>query len=193
MSTADALAWLLTYALHSTLLLGGAWLLTERGPVHSHRLRDLFWKTALAGSIVTATAQVALQRADWTRGLAPAATPSVVIAPGDLPMPMPVGLGRRAVPEAGSAGYQAAGTAPALPLAAVLVGLWGLVAAAGIARLVLLHRRFSLRLGQREPVRSLPVLTLLEELRVASGTTLRVRLTRSDALGSPVALGTSEI
>ena len=39
MTTADALAWLLTYALHSTLLLGGVWLLTERGGVRSHRLR----------------------------------------------------------------------------------------------------------------------------------------------------------
>ena len=52
MTTADALAWLLTYALHSTLLLGGVWLLTERGGVRSHRLRDLFWKTAKLCSAV---------------------------------------------------------------------------------------------------------------------------------------------
>ncbi len=187
MSTADALAWLLTYALHSTLLLGGVWLLTERGGVRSHRLRDLFWKTALVGGIVTATAQTALQRADWTPRFVPATTSPVVIAAGELPMPMPVGIGRRA------AATEAADPAPAIPMSVLLITAWALVAAAGLARLVTSHRRFSQRLGRRDPVRSLPVLTLLEDLLVASGTTTRVRLTRSDALGSPVALGVGEI
>jgi beta-lactamase regulating signal transducer with metallopeptidase domain len=187
MTTADALAWLLTYALHSTLLLGGVWLLTERGGVRSHRLRDLFWKTALVGGIVTATAQTVLQRADWTPRFVPATTSAVVIAPGELPMPMPVGIGRRA------ASTEASDPAPAIPMSILLITAWALVAAAGLTRLVTSHRRFSQRLGRREPVRSLPVLTLLEDLLVASGTTTRVRLTRSDALGSPVALGVSEI
>ena len=187
MTTADALAWLLTYALHSTLLLGGVWLLTERGGVRSHRLRDLFWKTALVGGIVTATAQTVLQRAEWTPRFVPATTSAVVIAPGELPMPMPVGIGRRA------AATEAADPAPAIPMSILLITAWALVAAAGLTRLVTSHRRFSQRLGRREPVRSLPVLTLLEDLLVASGTTTRVRLTRSDALGSPVALGVSEI
>ena len=194
MSTADALAWLLTYALHSTLLLGGVWLLTERGGVRSHRLRDLFWKTALVGGLVTATAQTVIQRADWSPAFVRTAAAPVVIDAGDLPMPMVVG--RRGAGEV--AGLEDAGLgnsvpAPSIPVPVVLVALWGVVAAAGILRLVLSHRRFSRRLGRRDPVRSLPVLTLLEDLLVASATTTRVRLTRSDALGSPVALGVGEI
>jgi hypothetical protein len=38
-----AVAWLLTYAIHSTLLSGLAWLITRY--VRSHRLKDLLWKT----------------------------------------------------------------------------------------------------------------------------------------------------
>ena len=38
MTAADALAWLMTYALHSTLLLGGVWLLTSRGSGYILRL-----------------------------------------------------------------------------------------------------------------------------------------------------------
>jgi hypothetical protein len=51
-----AVAWLLTYAIHSTLLSGLAWLITRY--VRSHRLKDLLWKTALVGGILTATLQV---------------------------------------------------------------------------------------------------------------------------------------
>jgi len=61
MTTLDLLgtgsSWLLTYALHSTLLIGGAWLITRwiRTPV----VRDTLWKSAMFGAVLTATAQVA--------------------------------------------------------------------------------------------------------------------------------------
>ena len=191
MRTADALAWLLTYALHSMLLLGGVWLLTERGGVRSHRLRDLFWKTALVGGLVTATAQTIIQRADWSPSFVRTAAAPVVIDAGELPMPMGARVaGRR---DSGVVGSEVEATPATLPMSVVLVAVWALVGALGLARLVLSHRRFARRLGRREPVRSLPMLTLLEDLLVASGTTTRVRLTRSDALGSPVALGVGEI
>ena len=50
-------AWLLTYALHSTLLLGIAWALTRR-LVQSHGARDLIWKTALIGGLVSSSVQM---------------------------------------------------------------------------------------------------------------------------------------
>ncbi|HEX6643856.1 MAG TPA: M56 family metallopeptidase [Gemmatimonadales bacterium] len=206
MTAADALAWLLTYAVHSTLLLGGVWLLTERGGVRSHRLRDLFWKTALVGGIVTATAQTALQRADWTPRFVPAREASAVIS-GTSSLPLPL---RRETPKAAEVGSDDASSASSalsapsvpsapssaprgLPLGPALIGLWLLIAAAGLARLVASHRRFSRRLGARAGVRSYDVLALLDDLLVKTGTTTRIRLTRSDALGSPVALGVSEI
>src|SRR2546427_7762529 len=49
-------AWLLTYALHSTLLLALAWALTQR-LVRAPTLRDLIWKTALLGGLASATVQ----------------------------------------------------------------------------------------------------------------------------------------
>ena len=51
-------AWLLTYALHSTLLLGLAWAL-GRWVVRAHAAREVLWKAALLGGLLTATVQVA--------------------------------------------------------------------------------------------------------------------------------------
>ena len=48
-------AWLLTFAMHSTLLLGLAWLMARYA--RSHRLKELLWKTALVGGIFMATLQ----------------------------------------------------------------------------------------------------------------------------------------
>lgn len=50
-----AVAWLLSFAIHSTLLLGLVWLISKG--VRSHRLKDVLWKTALLGAIITTTLQ----------------------------------------------------------------------------------------------------------------------------------------
>ena len=52
-------SWLLTYLLHSTLLLGTVWLLTRR-LVQAAVVRDLLWKAALIGGFATATLQLGL-------------------------------------------------------------------------------------------------------------------------------------
>lgn len=55
----EALAsWLLNYLLHSTVLLGGAWLL-DRHPAMQRSLnaRELLWRIALFGGLLSATAQ----------------------------------------------------------------------------------------------------------------------------------------
>ncbi len=66
-------AWLLTYLLHSTLLLLGALALTAAGVVRSHAARDTLWKVALVGGLVTATVQLALRVAPVTGHVAIAA------------------------------------------------------------------------------------------------------------------------
>ncbi len=53
-------AWLLTYAAHSTLLLGGAWLVTRFVIKRTEPIREILWKTALTGGILTATLQILL-------------------------------------------------------------------------------------------------------------------------------------
>jgi beta-lactamase regulating signal transducer with metallopeptidase domain len=52
----EALAWLLTYAVHSTLLLAAAWMITAK-LARSERAREAFWKLALVGGIATASVQ----------------------------------------------------------------------------------------------------------------------------------------
>ncbi|HVP60492.1 MAG TPA: HEAT repeat domain-containing protein [Myxococcaceae bacterium] len=52
-------AWLLTYAVHSTALIGSVWLAERAGLLRSLRLRDLAWRTALMGALLTATLQLA--------------------------------------------------------------------------------------------------------------------------------------
>ena len=51
-------AWLLTYLVHSTLLIAVAALVSTR--VTSNGWRDTLWKVALVGGIVTTTVQMAL-------------------------------------------------------------------------------------------------------------------------------------
>jgi HEAT repeat protein/beta-lactamase regulating signal transducer with metallopeptidase domain len=55
---AAAAAWLLTYWLHSTLLLGCAWAL-HRWVLQREAWREVIWKAALVGGLVTATVSVA--------------------------------------------------------------------------------------------------------------------------------------
>lgn len=52
-----ALEWLLTYGVHSTVLLGGAWFLTTRRFIRSERVRESIWKTAVVGGVLTALVQ----------------------------------------------------------------------------------------------------------------------------------------
>src|SRR5690348_12122003 len=62
MRWADAgAAWLLTYLVHSTLLLLVAWLVTSRTRV-SDVARDIIWKCALVGGLVTASVQLSVAR-----------------------------------------------------------------------------------------------------------------------------------
>ena len=60
-SAADqALAWLLTYAVHSTLLLTMAWAVSRGLGGRRLRLQETIWRCALLGALVTASAQLAI-------------------------------------------------------------------------------------------------------------------------------------
>ncbi|MFW6202136.1 MAG: hypothetical protein ACOC8B_06135, partial [Gemmatimonadota bacterium] len=56
---AGALSWAVTYAIHSSLLLGLAFILT-RWVARSDVWRETLWKGALVGSVLTATLAAAL-------------------------------------------------------------------------------------------------------------------------------------
>jgi hypothetical protein len=169
------LGWLVTYSVHSTLLLGAAALLGGR-VAGSLKGRELLWKVALFGGVATATVQAGVGYVplggEWS-----GATLWGWMAPGSTPGNAPSGP-----PASG-----------ALPVAAAgLVLAWLAVAAVGVARVARSHRRFCRGLHRR-PVRDAELLALLDELRAATGFTRPVRLSTSTTCPSPLALGTGEI
>ena len=57
--SSTALAWLLTYAIHSTVLLAFVWLLSRTRRL-SPGASELLWKSAMIGAIVTSSLQLSL-------------------------------------------------------------------------------------------------------------------------------------
>jgi HEAT repeat protein/beta-lactamase regulating signal transducer with metallopeptidase domain len=185
--------WLLTYAIHSTLLLGIAWLVTRRFRLEP-AASDLLWKVALLASLVTGTIQSRLElRTPAAMTLPAAALPHVA--------PPPPRVNAQPVSPALETGTQNGGEIrrsatsgtrlPSLPLVVVL--LWVVVALASslyyVARSLILVGR----LADRRPVGDGPLVATLADLQRTSGYRRRVRLTMARTISSPVALGLSEI
>ena len=57
---AITLAWIATYLIHSTVLLGGTWMIARFGRVGEHA-QELLWKLALIGGVITATGQFVMR------------------------------------------------------------------------------------------------------------------------------------
>lgn len=195
-SSAVMFAWLLTYAVHSTVLLGGAWFLTRSRRV-APAVAEVVWKTALVGAVLSATTQIALDRR-------PAG--SVALAAASLPG----GSGTRAEdvgtfaptftsaqdmidPPQHTATAPTRGTAVAEMIPRDRVFAWLGLAWAAIALVALAWyagRRLILvgRLGDRRTVVDGPLTAMLTELRAATGANVPLRLTASSSISSPVAL-----
>ena len=95
MSAID-LSWMLTYLLHSTLLLGGAWLAWKLLPSEALAVKETLWRTALLGGIVTASLQAGLAvepgLGSWRLGVAePDAVGSQVAVASSTAEAVPVG------------------------------------------------------------------------------------------------------
>jgi HEAT repeat protein/beta-lactamase regulating signal transducer with metallopeptidase domain len=190
----NVLAWLLTYLIHSTVLLGVAWLVTRRWRLEP-AATDLLWKVALLAPLVTGTIQSRLELSTPAAVRLPVATGQPTAPATEAPEPP----GLR--PTAGTAGGSPLGRpgsvnptpspAPSLPLVVVL--LWGIVALG--SSLYYVARRLILvgRLADRRPVTDGPLAATLAELRLTTGYRRRVHLTMARTISSPVALGLSEI
>jgi HEAT repeat protein/beta-lactamase regulating signal transducer with metallopeptidase domain len=192
--SSTALAWLLTYAIHSTALLSLAWLVVRirRWPAAA---TELLWKSALVGGILTATVQLQLD-------VRPAGTFSLRRTDGpptaSSAVPTPAAP-KRARVEATEASSPAPATTDAPPPArrpsneALILGLWAtiaLVLASSYAarRLILVGR-----LGDRTPVSDGRLLDTLHELSRDAGLRAPPRLTATTRISSPIALGVREI
>ena len=212
------LAWLLTYLVHSTILLGGAWVLAATRLVRAPAARDTLWKVALVGGILTASVYSLFPYQPYAAHLL---LPSATVT-ASAPAPAPVAArGGAAVtagsggvvwapraPRSGSApvarrtagsrlpapGFPTPNTLPAAPTwPRLLLGLWMLGALALLVRLFVLQLRLRRSLGRRREIGEGPLAAMLDSLRACAGVRRRPRLTASAELSGPVAIGTSEI
>lgn len=170
--------WLLTYLVHSTVLLGGAWVLTRLRGLRPET-HEVIWKTAVLAGIVTSLVA------------APAPTPEGVLrrvealAWTDERAPEGATVHFRArVVEAGAAG---GGPAKSGGLRAALALLWGLGAIGGLAGLSGRHGsvralRRTLRPASRRAVAH------LDSLTASWPRARRPTLWTSDAVDSPCVL-----
>ncbi len=199
------IAWLLTYALHSTLLLGLAWVITRRA-VQSHGARDLIWKTAIIGGLVSSTVQVvggfepvagrfSLQAASditqWSTPPAAGQPPASRTVPDQLdepaaasPAPAPT---LQAPPSTSSWSF------PRLNPTTLVLGVWVAVGAFLAIQFLIGQFLLVIRVGRRALVRDEQLLEVVDLLREEAGIRRHVRLTRAEGIPSPVALGMSEI
>jgi beta-lactamase regulating signal transducer with metallopeptidase domain len=169
-----AIAWLGTWLVHGTLLLGGAW--AAALVVRSPGVRDALWKTALAGAFVTATLFVATRRE-------PAPEPTFarrIAAPG-APAPASGQVATRS-------GVAVPPWAPEAALA-----LWLAGALAGLARVEHGRRRYWRAAGARHAVADAEAADALRRLRAAAGVERTIYLTAAEGLQAPAAVGLAEI
>ncbi len=192
--SSTALAWLLTYAIHSTVLLTLAWLLS-RGRRWSPAASELLWKAAMIGGILTASVQLGLDvRPAGTVMLhRPAvATPATSVTPSEKPKTsapsQPTDLGLTAPPS-----VERPGRVVMMTRSSAAVMAWGLVAF--ILGLSYVARRLILvgRLGNRRAVPDGQLHDVLTQLARDAGLRRTPLLTCTSQISSPVALGIGEI
>ena len=193
-----AFYWLLTYALHSTVLLGGVWLINRQLRERALWLQESLWKMALVGGILTATIQLAGGVRPLGGGIALGSSPapSAAAVPALPLLPASVS-GQDATPLLPEAALTDQGrrAAEARPTAALLSALRGATVPAGAGLvlgglgLAVALGRLHARLAGRQPVQEPQLLRLLAELHEASGLTGPVRLSVSADLVVPLAMG----
>jgi HEAT repeat protein/beta-lactamase regulating signal transducer with metallopeptidase domain len=200
--SSSVLAWLLTYLIHSTVLLGLAWAATRLRDWPPAAL-DVLWKTALVGGLVTASVQLALEvRPAGSIALRPAVESVAPVGPTAVHDPA-AGANRLEasgdVSELPPPSARASASAPRLTRGALpsphvgVVLAWALVALTlGLAyaarRLILVGR-----IGDRDAVRDDRLLAELDLLTREAGLRRRPRLTATARISSPIALGVAEI
>jgi beta-lactamase regulating signal transducer with metallopeptidase domain len=190
------IAWMLTYLLHSTLLLGLAWAASKPLSRWSVAAEETVWKLALVGALCTASLQLA---AGWQPlagrwnlaapapvASAPVALPAAAVLsiPVHETLPVPLPKSSLAAPAAATPV-----AAPRLAASTLILIAWAL----GALGLLAVSARSVFRLGRR--LRSRPRVvggTLHAQLRglaAEAGLQGSVRLSCSSRLPVPVALG----
>lgn len=204
-----ALAWLLTYAMHSTALLLLAFALSRWSRLSTHTL-DFIWKVALVGGLFTSAVQIgfdvhpsgsfALQVGSTAQAIDPISTPTSAEKEVGTPA---AAQNVKVENEAAAPGTAAptslasdtdASFAPSRGVVEIaLVVVWALVAL--LLALTYVARRLMLvgRLANRQHITEGALPAMLDALCRAVGFQSHVSLTSVNTISSPVALGLREI
>ena len=186
--------WLSLFLLHSTLWCGLAWLWMRLRPNSSARLREMVWYSAIAAGLMTPTAQSlgSLQSPLWRLPIPALAAASAAGSHNE-------GVTERREHafesarddrhEDGAVANEAAGVDAAGSWFTVAFWIWAVIAGGLLLRYVLRLEGLRRRLQRREPVANRDVALVLDRLSHRAGLPRSPRLTESDCLGSPVALG----
>jgi HEAT repeat protein/Zn-dependent protease with chaperone function len=200
--SSTVLAWLLTYAIHSTALLALAWLLV-RARKFSPAASDMIWKTAMLGGIITATAQLRFDV--QPKGTFSLQSPAIAVVPTEAQGPAfpprvssePVQVALSKAPPVAPAAIEAtpitAADSTPVRLATIAVFAWAFIAV--VLGLSYAARRLILvgRIGDRRAVQDGRVLDALGDLSRDAGLRSVPRLTATVRISSPIALGIREI
>lgn len=209
--TMTAFVWILTYAVHSTILIVFVWALLKLFPKVPLRLQESLWRVALFGGLATATVALMADVEPLGGQLAlPASLQANAASPAAPPVTDPVVTRKITQHDAGDVRITTVqeskpSVAPAVaatPRAAsnwpwVVVGLAGVGGLLALFRLGLGARRTEAKLRGRRDVIEDPILEKFFELVDSAGLKKegkrRVRLTASPHLRSPVALMRREV
>lgn len=176
-----AIAWLLTYLLHGTFLLGLAWLVSKPLARWSVAAEETVWKLALIGALFTAALQLAAgwQPVSGRWGLADL-TPPAHRAGAILESARPVPIAKAPAPIARLSGP---------PAPALAFGFWVLGACLLLAGYGRSHALLRRRLKNRPLIVGGTLHAQLRALAVEAGFTRDVRLSCSSRVPVPLALG----
>ncbi|HYK12105.1 MAG TPA: M56 family metallopeptidase [Gemmatimonadales bacterium] len=192
MNSPTVFAWLLTYLIQSTVLLGAAWLVTRRGRLQP-AATDLLWKVALVAPLITGSIQSGLQLRTTTAVHLPAAVQSAAVTtqPGNG-QPEAAASPTATTPNSLLPSVTTPHS-PFPPLTTLVVLFWAIIALG--TSLYYVARRLILvgRLADRRAVAGGPLSAMLLDLKREVGLQRTVRLTMARTISSPVALGVGEI
>ncbi|MEO8620776.1 MAG: M56 family metallopeptidase [bacterium] len=201
--SSTALAWLVTYAIHSTVLLSLAWVLVRARRLSPAAI-ELVWKSAMIGSIITATVQLELDvrpvgtvslRAASVTNSAPARAPHVGLPSTDSDESVGVlhETSQDAATPTTSPVNDPVITNTPISRTAVVVSVWALIAL--VLAVSYAARRLILtgRIGDRHAILDGPLFDMLNTLANNNGVRPAPRLTSTPRISSPIALGVREI
>lgn len=182
-------AWLLTFALHSTCALGGALLLTALLRRRALGAQEAALRWSLWAALLSATLQVAVLGSPWSVGDlgrdAPAAAPATI--PGPAPEPLQVMVAAAPPTSSSPAAFDAPDEA--LDWRSLLGAFALLAAGGGLVWLWLVQSRLRTLLRTRRPETDPRVLTLAARAARGLGLQQSPHLSRCARIATPIAFG----